>query len=69
MTKYLALFLGFACLAISYRLSMPLSPDRLAVMLPEIVANTVLARTVGVHLFALMSAGMFLGFYWETKRR
>ena len=69
MTKNLALFLCVVCLAIAARLIMPLSPDSLAIMSPEVIANTIFARKVGVGLFILMGIGMFLGFYWETKRR
>ena len=69
MTKYLALFLCLVCLAIAARLTMPLSPDSLENMSPEVIANTLFVRGVGIGLFTLMGVGMFLGFYWETKRR
>jgi len=66
--KYLALVLCFVCLAIAVRLTMPLAPESLSVLTADEIANALFVRQIGVGIFTLLSVGMLLGFYWETKR-
>lgn len=67
--KYLALVLCLVCLAIAARLTMPLAPESLSFLTADEIANALFARQIGVGIFILLGIGMFLGFYWEMKRR
>ena len=66
--KYLAFVLCLVYLAIAARLTMPLAPESLSVRTAEEIANTLFVRQIEAGIFALLSAGMFLVFYWGTKR-